>query len=371
MKAGSVVPKGKGKHLIRWYVGEDGLGKRHYESEIVHGTDRQARLALADRIAARRLNKHLRPGKQTVEEFYPDWLASKRKISAYTRSQYEARYQLDILPFFGKTNLRDVTPQLIAKWIEWMQGRELGPRTIQYSVGVLKQIVRLAFRWQLIPNVPTEGVELPQLAPKQQLVLAPEEIGTLLASSKATGDVYAPLWAVLLTGGLRPQEALALDVADLVGSRLSISKAVVEEHGKLIIGPTKTKGSRRTVALPDDTAAMVRAHIKERGIIGGLVFRNTAGGIVDISKLRKAWKKACKLAKVPEVNLYGARHSHITALVAAGVPLKVVSERAGHASVKITGDVYSHVLPEMDDRAARVMEELLAAPTQSQRSVKA
>lgn len=365
MKQGSVIPKGRNKWLLRWFVGRDGLGKRHYDSELFEGTHKQAQNALGDRAAARRINRHLRPGKQTVEEFYPDWLASKRGISAYTRSQYEARYDLDILPFFGKTNLRDVTPQLVAKWITWMQERSLGPRTIQYSVGVLKQILRLAFQWQLIPNIPTDGVELPAQQLKQRDVLSPEEMRTLLDHSKATGDVYAPLWAVLLTGGLRPQEAIALTVADLVGARVSISKAVKEENGKLVVGDTKTAKSRRTVALPQDTADLLRAHMRASGIIGGPIFLNRSGGYLDISKVRKAWRRACKAAGVPVVRLYDARHSHLTALLAAGVPLKVMSERAGHSSVKITGDIYSHVLPEMDDRAAQAMEALLTQPKQT------
>jgi integrase len=368
MATGSVIPKGPRQWLLRWFVGRDGRGKRHYGSQMFEGTAKQAQQKVEELAGAARGQKHLRPNRQTVEDFYPDWLASKKKLSAYTRSQYEARYTQDVLPFFGKTLLKDVTPQLVARWVEWMQAeRKLSARTIQYSTGVFKQIMTLAFRWQLIPSVPTDGVELPaqrheegaQQAPE---VLTPEQMRQLLDHSRDTADPLFPLWSVLLNGGLRPQEAQALEVADLVGNRLTIRQAVKDDgNGGLVIGPTKTAKSRRTVQLPQEAAEALRAHLRARQYIGGLIFRNTAGGLTDLSKLRKLWRKACRSAGVPELNIYAARHSHATALLAAGVPLKVVSERLGHASVKITGDIYSHVLPEMDDRAAQAMEALLAA----------
>jgi integrase len=372
MASGSVIQKGPREYLLRWFIGRDGLGKRHYESERFEGTYQQARKAVEAKAANARGNKNLRPNRQTVEEFYPDWLASKKKLSAYTRSQYEARYTQDILPFFGKTLLKDVTPQLVGRWVEWMdKERQLGARTIQYSVGVFKQIMKLAFRWQLVSNIPTEGVELPakkneeggHAAPE---VLTPEEMRQLLDHARGAADPLLPLWSVLLNGGLRPQEALALEVGDLVGNQLRISKAVkMDEDKSLFVGATKTAKSKRTVMLPQEAADALRAHLKANGIIAGLVFRNRAGGLWDLAKLRKLWRKACRNAGVPELHIYSARHSHATALLAAGVPLKVVSERLGHASVKITGDIYSHVLPEMDDRAAQAMEALLTRPAQT------
>ncbi len=56
------------------------------------------------------------------------------------------------------------------------------------------------------------------------------------------------------------------------------------------------------------------------------------------------------------ITLHGLRHTHATALIAAGVPVKVVSERLGHASVLITQDIYTHVLPHMQTQAADVIE---------------
>lgn len=56
--------------------------------------------------------------------------------------------------------------------------------------------------------------------------------------------------------------------------------------------------------------------------------------------------------------LHGLRHTHATSLIAAGVPVKVISERLGHSSVVITQDIYGHVLPNMQRQAADIMESL-------------
>lgn len=370
--AGQIISKGPRKWLLRWFCGRDGVGKKHYDSIIFEGTFKQAQGALTDKLAERRKQPHLRPGKQTVEEFYPDWLASKARITALTRSQYDHRYTKDILPYFGVSLLTDITPQLVGRWVTWLQEeRKESPRTIQYSVGMLKQILRLAFRWHLIPSVPTEGVELPKHAlasaadPGTIQVLTPAQMAQLRTHAYESRDPMAVLWDLLLNSGLRPQEAFALEAGDFAqGNRITISKALKNTgKGGWVVGVTKTKSSRRTVTLPQATSEALRLHLKSTRVIAGLVFRNTAGGPLDISRVRKLWVKACKAAKVPKVRLYDARHSHATALLAAGVHLKVVSARLGHASIQITADTYSHILPEMDDRAAEAMDALLKPPT--------
>jgi integrase len=357
--------------LCRVYLGMDGLGKRHYTSKTVRGTKADAQKELNLLLAEAQKQENVRPNRLTVEVFYPDWLASKKKISDNTRSQYEERVTADILPYFGKTMLKDITPQLVERWVTWMQReRAVSPRTIRYSATVLGMMMRTAFRWQLIPAIPTLGLELPEDPHTEMAVLTPDQMRAVLSAS--LGTYWHPFWSLLLTGGLRPQEALALDVSDLDGTRVSISKAVtVNEKDVAVVGPTKTKKSRRTVALPAETIAALHAHRREQRILGGLLFRNRDGGLWDMSKVRKAWKKACKAAEVPEVRLYDARHSHATALLALGANLKVVSERLGHASVKLTGDVYAHVLPEMDDRVAELMGTIIAKPVPAPEAVQA
>ncbi len=102
----------------------------------------------------------------------------------------------------------------------------------------------------------------------------------------------------------------------------------------------------------------LKDHQRETGRIHGLVFANPKGNPWDLSRVRKAWKAALKRAKLPEFRLYDARHTHLSHLLAGGVDLKFVSERAGHSSIRLTADTYSHVLPETEEKIAGVVEKL-------------
>jgi integrase len=75
--------------------------------------------------------------------------------------------------------------------------------------------------------------------------------------------------------------------------------------------------------------------------------------------MRRHFKPLLKSAALPSIRLYDLRHTAATISLAAGVSPKVISEQLGHGSVAFTLDVYSHVLPHMQDVAAEKVQALL------------
>jgi integrase len=97
-----------------------------------------------------------------------------------------------------------------------------------------------------------------------------------------------------------------------------------------------------------------------------LVFPNEVGRPVEPSNLlRRSYARLLKRADVPKVRFHDLRHTYATLALRDGVPVKVVSETLGHASITLTLDTYSHVLPDMQDDAAARMEALLGRATGS------
>ena len=95
---------------------------------------------------------------------------------------------------------------------------------------------------------------------------------------------------------------------------------------------------------------------------GGLVFTSNLGGPIHESKfVARHFKPLLRSAGLPNLRLYDLRHTAATLALAAGVSPKIVSEQLGHASVAFTLEVYSHVLPHMQDTAAMKVEALLMA----------
>lgn len=92
----------------------------------------------------------------------------------------------------------------------------------------------------------------------------------------------------------------------------------------------------------------------------GLVFATAVGTPIQASNLRRAWQRIVKQADLDRLRSHDLRHAHATLLLQQGVHPKVVSERLGHASIAITLDTYSHVLPGLQAQAAAQFDRLLA-----------
>ena len=131
----------------------------------------------------------------------------------------------------------------------------------------------------------------------------------------------------------------------------------------------KTARGRRTVDLPGLTVDVLRQHrkdqLEERMSLGlgrdelGLVFTAIDGKPVNIERVSREFPRLVGRAKVPAITFHGLRHSHITQLLRSNVHPKVASERAGHSSISVTMDIYSHVLPGMQREAADKVDAAL------------
>ena len=91
----------------------------------------------------------------------------------------------------------------------------------------------------------------------------------------------------------------------------------------------------------------------------GYVFTDAAGMPTDPNLATREFKQVITKAGLPKLTIHGLRHTHATLLLEQGVNPKVVSERLGHASVATTMDIYSHVLPDMQEKAALAIDAAL------------
>ena len=178
------------------------------------------------------------------------------------------------------------------------------------------------------------------------------------------------LHVLAVSTGLRQGELLALrwEDVDLEAAVLRVSRTLTRNGGKVSVGPPKTKNSRRTVGLTDGAVEALGEHLTQQleemesvGSLyrpGGLVFANEVGGIVNLSNLRnRSLKALLKRAGLPAIRFHDLRHTCATLLFSRNVNPKIVSEMLGHASIAITLDTYSHVLPNMQQSAVRALEE--------------
>ena len=119
--------------------------------------------------------------------------------------------------------------------------------------------------------------------------------------------------------------------------------------------PARTvEGTGRSVR----RSGRARRHRRRGSSSNGWVFTDGDGQPIHPHAVTPAFERIARRAGVPVIRLHELRHTHRTLLIKAGVPVKVVSERLGHAHVSFTIATYQHVLPGMQADAARVYEAL-------------
>jgi integrase len=191
------------------------------------------------------------------------------------------------------------------------------------------------------------------------------------------------LFEFALLTGMRPEEYLALQWPDIDFERATamVQRVLIRHKKSWTFDEPKTKGSRRPVSLPitlvHKLAAHKRTQAEQRLRIGAswhdhkLVFCGANGTPLSIPNITyRYFRPLLEKAKLQHMRLYDLRHSHATLLLIAGEHPKVVSERLGHASIRITMDTYSHVLPNMQERTATQLEQTFYSREQSERSAR-
>lgn len=127
----------------------------------------------------------------------------------------------------------------------------------------------------------------------------------------------------------------------------------------------KTAKGRRNVSLPSTLTQLLLDYQAQRSENPhNLVFANEAGNPLNLRNVTQRYFKALlKDAGLPDaVRLYDLRHTHATLLLGKGIHPKIVSERLGHATITLTLDTYSHVLPNMQSDSAQKLDALLFKP---------
>ena len=381
-KSGEIRDLGDRKWMVRWFEGLGADGVRRYKSKRVHGTKADAQKYLNKVLRSRDLGEYVEPTTLTVDGYFDRYWKDGAKGSARSREGGRWAYEAYVRPRIGKLRLDRLSPLDVQTIVSAMTGenarlrgraRPYSSRTVEIAMATLRRALNQAVRWRLLVRNPANDVELPKKVSREMPALTTEQVEKLRAELR--GSKHALFFDLLLATGMRPGEALALRWRDLKDAgTLTVARALTWDVGpngkrrRVFLEP-KTAKSRRTIPLPAsiirDLAAHRAAqaeHAMKMGEIydreAGLVFADEVGAPLDgLNLVRRHFRPAVARAKLdPRLRVYDLRHVHATLLLAAGVSVKVVSERLGHASAAMTLDVYAHVLPGMQEAATKKIE---------------
>lgn len=317
---------------------------------------------------------------ETTGEWLHVWLANKaRSRRASTVASYTEHVTLYLDPALGEIPLYKLAAQHIHGMFDTLDERNaeieaakregrspkldgdmrrlrrtvVGPATQRRIFGTLRNSLNAAWRARKIDANPCNFVELAAEESKPSLVWSPEQVRTFLAFTQ--DDRLHLLWRMALLHGLRRGELTGMDWAglDLDERTLTVTRTVLSVAGKVQWGKPKTRSGRRVVDLDRPTVDLLRRHStqQKRDRLAwdaawddnDLVFPREDGSPMDPGFVTRRFASLCTAAKLPQIRLHDARHTAATMALEAGVDVKIVSERLGHANTGITQNTYQHV----------------------------
>ena len=325
----------------------------------------------------------MRPGRVTLERFLLDeWPPAKvSTLKPSTASGYAQTISAYIAPRIGALDLVKVDggvlnamyADLLANGRTGGCGRSggLSAKTVRNVHGLLHKAFKDAVRWRRLTVNPCDAADQPRKNEPEMKVWTSEQLGRFIATT--ADDRLGDVWRLFSTTGMRRGEVLGLRWADvdLAGKRLTVRQVRTMTSSGVIVGTPKTKAGVRRMALDDGTVSALkrwkRAQSEERLVMGegwqgaehDLVVTEHDGSPLHPKALTRRFHSSTKRGGLPIIRLHDIRHSYATAALAAGVPVKVLSQRLGHADVSMTLRVYAHVLPGDDEAAAALVASVI------------
>lgn len=375
-------------------------GKRRRERETFTGSRRDAerrwRKRQAEIDAAGR--GYAPPAKETLGSYLNRWLpdyAVKRRLKATTVASYRSLMQQHVIPGLGSVALADLRAAQIEKWEAAMlrktdgrvkknhkrsakadgtsppeAARTLSPKRVLNAHRMLNTALEEAVRLDLITVNPTRKVRPPAQDPRVIPDYTVEQVTALMKSVR--GHRLESLFAVTWQTGMRMGELLALRWSDLDldAGTARIRQTAATTGGPVFMQAAKTEASVRTIALPKQTVAVLRAQrarqAEERLKAGpkwvdrGLVFPTGKGTPMMPGSLDRTWHVFRARAGLPEAGFHALRHAYGCIALSNGVPLETVSENLGHTNIAFTKRTYAHLLLDAKQRGADIMSQVIA-----------
>ena len=343
------------------------------------GTNRADAEQLVSRIDAESNETAPRVGEPIdVETFLVEtWLPRKRlAVRPTTAYRYAWIVQHYIIPTVGSIALRDLRSdhldhlyaQLLTAGGRSRNG--LAPKTVHETHVIIRSALDLAVQRHLVDHNVAWAAQPPRprvldRSGPQSWIAA--QLKQFLESARQQ-RLYPALHLAAHTG-MRRGEIVGLKWSDVNvrAARLSIARTLQNVGGRPTEFGVKTRTSRRCVDLDTYTLSVLtswRRRLRAEQLPARLedwMFCNRKGHFLNPESISQLFDRVVRRSSLPRIRFHDLRHTHASLLVAAGVPIKVVSERLGHAHPGFTMNTYQHVLPGMGARAAADFAELLRA----------
>jgi len=377
---GYIRQRSKGKWEITIDRGRDpSTGKRQRHFETVKGIKKDAQRRLHELLLSVDNHTYVKPTRMTVGQFLEDWLQDYVAIhtAPRTRERTEEIVRLHLIPAFGSVLLPALQPQQIQRYYSRAleSGRRdgkggLSPSTVHKHHGILFQALKYGVKHGILARNPAEYVDPPPPEYKEAAVPSAEDLQLII--DKASDTPYFVAFYTKAYTGLRRGELLGLPWCDvnLETATLSVRQTLQQlRDGQYIFKKPKSKRGQRQIDLSPSLVVLLWDHKirqeQQKKLLGipssptDLVFSHPDGRPLRPNSVSRAFKNIVRSLSLQDIPLHSLRHAHATIMLQQGVHPKIVQERLGHSSISTTLDIYSHVVPGLQQAAAQRFDDAL------------
>jgi integrase len=358
---------------LRVHLGRDPMsGKVRQRSRTFTGGKRAAGQALAEFVTETSAARA--PATEGTLAFVLDeWLDfAEPDLSVTTLREYRRIVAKAIVPELGDVPLRKLTSKHLDDFYRGCSRRGLAPRTVRQRHAVIHRALDQAQKWGWCTVNVASLASPPRILTEEIVPPSVPEMHRIL--EQAPTPELATMWRVKVELGARRGEMCGIRWSDIdwVGGVVHIRRSVAHVDDGIVVKDTKTHQVRKLrvdvgvmnlLAEHRLAAEKVAAVEVPSGVLleHGFVWSMEPDGAVpwrpDHTTL--SWSRARKLAGLPHVRQHDLRHLNATLQMAAGVPLKTIQGRLGHANSAMLHTVYGHAQPGDDDAAAELLGRLL------------
>lgn len=295
-----------------------------------------------------------RGGAIPLSDFAETWLGGLHELKPKTVNEYRWHLNSRVLPTFGDKRLRSINPATVREWQNRLLANGLSTGTVRQSRGVLSLILNQAVNDGLLVRNPCDRVKPPTVRPRRQSFLTADQLAAL---SDECGE-YGPLVWFLGWSGLRIGEAVALraESVDAARRRVRVEESATEIRGQLVFGAPKTHESR-TVIVPRFVMDRIEPLLADKGP-DDFVFTAPRGGPVRANNFRgRVFNPAAERIGIPDLVPHDLRDTAASLAISSGASIKAVQRMLGHASAKVTLDIYGGLFEEDLEILADTLEE--------------
>lgn len=311
----------------------------------------------------------------TLAEFCGEYLNDMQGVLAErTHAYYVSVIKKAIIPAFQGLKVTEIKPVHVQRFVNELNNSGIAPATVRRKLAVLKSILNLAVKRDIIDVSPAraEKLTMPKVHNKEIKIFSRQEIAEIMEKSDCEPLQFRVLIHLAVITGMRRGELAGLKFSDVdyENCTITVSRSAYKMTGQ----PVRTKAPKnnkdRILAITPEILHLIRMlKVMKKAGANDWIFTDKNGNLMNPQRITDQFRRFLKKNGLPMRKFHTLRHTSATLMLYGGVDIRQVQSRLGHGNIRTT-QIYLHCLTDADREAVDVLQKLLIKQSPCRKSGK-